>query len=173
MTDDKETVRFNVQMPEDLREDAKRNAERGELSEEVRNLFRRKAYGIGDTAKPSELEQAEAELEEVRNSIDNLRLKRSKIDAKIQSKENRETRLEERIDRLKAEQEEVNQSLDVLENMLQNGERMWPVRIKNAVDVDIDTAQELYLKLQDENPELPAEAFEEPAIHAPNDWTEI
>jgi len=160
-------------MPEDLREDAKRNAERGELSEEVRDMFRRKAYGIGDSEKPSELEQAEAELEEVRNSIDELRLKRSQIDAKIQSKENRETRLEERIDRLKQEREEVNQTLTVLENMLQNGERMWPTRIKNAVDVDQDTAQELYTILQDENPELPQEAFEEPPIHAPADWREV
>jgi len=173
MTDKDEKVRFTVQMPEDLREDAKRNSERGELSDNIRDLFRRKAYGIGDSESPSELEQAEAELQEVRNSIDDLRLKRSKIDAKIQSKENRETRLEERIDRLKAEQEEVNQSLDVLENMLQNGERMWPVRIKNAVDVDIDTAQELYLKLQDENPELPQEAFEEAGIYEENDWREL
>lgn len=167
---DESAVRFTVQMPEDLREDAKRNSERGELSEEVRDLFRRKAYGIGDTDKPTELEQTEAELEEVRNSIDDLRLQRSKIVAKIQSKENRETRLEERIDRLKQESEEINQTLTVLENMLQNGERMWPVRIKNAVDVDQDTAQELYMKLQDENPELPQEAFEEPGVHTPNDW---
>jgi len=172
MTDD-DKVRFTVQMPEDLREDAKRNSERGELSDDIRDLFRRKAYGIGDTDTPTELEQAEAELQEVRNSIDDLRLERSKIDAKIQSKENRETRLEERIDRLKQEQTEVNQTLEMLENMLQNGERMWPVRIKNAAGVDIDTAQELYVKLMDQNPELPDAAFEEPAIHAPNDWREV
>lgn len=165
-------VRFNVEMPEDLREDAKRNTERGELSEEVRDLFRRKAYGIGDTEKSTELEQAEAELQTIRNDIDNLRLERSQIDAKIQSKENRETRLEERVERLKQKRDEMSQTLTMLENMVQNGERMWPIRIKNAADVDKETADRLHQELQDQNPDLPDEAFTEPGFHTSADWRE-
>lgn len=169
---EEEQVRFTVQMPEELREDAKRNTDHGELSDDVRDLFRRKAYGIGDTEKPSELERVEAELQDVRDTIDDLRTERSKIEAKIQSKENRETRLEERRDRLREEKETASQALDMLENMLQSGERMWPVKIKNAADVDMDTAQDLYLKLKDRNPEIPEKAFTEPGVHEPANWSD-
>lgn len=165
-----EDVRFNVQMPKQLREDAKENTQRGELSEEVRELFRRKAYGMGAGERPSKTEQLKAELREVRTRIDDKRHERDKIDAEIQSLETRAARLEERLSELKEERSEMEQSLDVLENMLQNGERMWPVRIKNAVDVDHDTAKELYQQLRAENAELPDAAFEEPGVHTPTDW---
>lgn len=169
MTDD-DTVRYNVQMPKQLREDAKANAERGELAGEVRDVFRRKAYGMGGEETPSEIEQTKAELREVRDQIDEFRAKRDRIDRKIQTKESRVTRLEERLSELKDERSEVNAKLDVLENMLRNGERMWPVRIKNAVDVDRGTAEELYQELQARNGELPPVAFEEPDIDTPADW---
>lgn len=171
MSDDE--VRFNVKMPRTLRDDAKENAMRGELSEEVRNLFRQKAYGVGKSDSPSELEQTEAELREVRNQIDGLRHDRNKINAEIDSKETRAVRLEERISELKSDESEMEHALGVLENMLRNGERMWPVRIKNAVDVDPGTAQQLYTELQARNSELPEAAFKEPNIHAPNDWRDV
>jgi hypothetical protein len=63
-------------MPEELREDAKAKTERGELAEEVRDLFRQKAYGMGAGESPTELERKKAELESVRNNIDNLRHRR-------------------------------------------------------------------------------------------------
>ncbi|QAS68888.1 hypothetical protein HFTV1-gp55 [Haloferax tailed virus 1] len=169
---DKEDVRFNVIMPQTLRDDAKKNAERGELSEEVRDLFRRKAYGIGSSEQPSEIDETKAELREVRAQIDDLRHKRSQIDAKIQTKETRAARLEERISELQDQRDEVQQSLDVLENMLQNGERMWPKRIENAADVDEGTSHELYQELQTRNSELPKAAFEQPTVKTPADWRE-
>ena len=172
MSEEGKTVRYNVQMPETLREDAKANAERGELAEEVRNVFRQKAYGLGESHRPSEVEQTKAELREVRNQIDEWRVKRDRIDAKIQTKEARANRLEERLSELKEQQSDLGAKLDVLENMLRDGDRMWPVRIKNAVDVDKHTAQELYHELKERNGELPAAAFEEPTIHAPADWRE-
>lgn len=167
---EEETVRFNVQMSRKLREDAKRNTDRGELSEETRNLFRRKAYGIGSSAESSELDQAKAELREARNNVDQLRHERSMLDAKIESEESRVARLEERIDNLEEERNEMQTKVDMLENMLHNGERMWPVRIKNAADVDIETATKLYDELQDRNDELPEEAFEEPDVSTPANW---
>jgi len=171
MSDD-DYVRFNVRMPRKLRDDAKRNTERGELAEETRDVFRRKAYNIDPDGQPSELEQTKAELRDVRNSIDELRHERSKIDAKIDSEETRAARLEERLSELKQERGEIEQSLTLLENMLQSGDRMWPTRIKTAVDVDRGTANELYEELKSRNTELPEEAFEEPSIHTPADWKE-
>lgn len=173
MTDTDKTVRYNVQMPETLREDAKANSERGELASEVRDVFRRKAYGLGESETPSQIEQTKAELREVRNQIDEWRAKRDRIDAKIKTKEARANRLEERLSDLEEERSEMDTYLEVLENMLQNGERMWPVRIKNAVDVNRDTAGELYEELRARNGELPDAAFDEPSIHTPSDWREV
>lgn len=170
MTDKDDEVRYNVKMRKQLREDAKRNTERGELAQEVRNVFREKAYGHGARESVSELERKQAELSEVRDRIDDLRDERAKIEREIESQERRETRLEEQIQRLEQSQSEMQQSLDVLENMLQNGDRMWPVKIKNAVDVDRSTANKLYEELKDRNPDLPDKAFSEPGIHDSNGW---
>lgn len=169
MSDD-DYVRFNVRMPEKLRDDAKRNTERGELAEETRSVFRRKAYGVGGTEKLSELEQVKAELREVRNNIDDLRHKRNQIDAEIQTEETRAARLEERVDKLEEQRDDLHSSLETLENMLQSGDRMWPTRIKNAADVDMDTAEELYHELRGRNDDLPEAAFEEPSLQEPADW---
>jgi chromosome segregation ATPase len=174
MTDQKDDeVRYNVKMRRQLREDAKRNCERGELADEVRNLFRRRAYGEDAAGKTTELDKAKAEIREVRKRIDDLRDDRAEIENEIESQERRANRLEERIDQLEHSQSQLEQAVEMLENMLQSGERMWPTRIKNAADVDVSTADQLYQQLQDRNPELPPEAFEEPNIHASNDWRDV
>jgi len=164
-------VRYNVKMPKKLREDAKRNVQRGELSQEVRDLFRRKAYGADASQEFSELEQKKAELRSVRRDIDRLRDDRADIENEIQSKERRETRLEEEIERLEQQTDQLETQLEMLENMLHSGEYIWPVRIKNAADVDIETAKQLHRELQDRNVDVPQTAFEEPALHAPDDWS--
>jgi chromosome segregation ATPase len=171
-TNDDEQVRFTVQMPRKLREDAKRNSDRGELSEQTRELFRQRAYGVCGSAQQSELAQVKAELRDVRATIDELRHERSQIDAKIEAEEQRATRLEERVSNLEEQRSEIEQSVQMLENMLHAGERMWPTRIKNAADVDEGTAQEILSELQAQNPELPDAAFHEPGIHDPTDWRE-
>jgi chromosome segregation ATPase len=171
MTDD-DAVRYTVQMPRELREDAKRNAERGELAEEVRDVFRQRAYGIGGTDQPTELEKTKAELRDVRRTVDDLRHRRRQLDAEIEAKETRATRLEERVEALENERSEIETTVDTLENLLLDGDRMWPTKIKNAADVDASTAEELYHELRDRNPDLPDAAFEEPTVTAPADWTE-
>jgi len=172
--DDKDDeVRYNVKMRRQLRDDAKRNTERGELAENVRELFRRKAYGEGATGTTTEVERLKAELREVRERIDDLRDERSKIETEIQSQERRANRLEERIDQTEQQQSELDQTLNTLENMLQNGERMWPTRVKNAADVDKGTAQKIYQQLRNRNAELPNAAFTEPAVHESTDWRDL
>ena len=172
MNDGDDKVRYAVKMRRQLREDGKRNAERGELAEEVRAVFRRKAYGAGAVNSPTEVERTKAELREVRDRIDELRQKRGRIETEIEAQESRAARLEERLESLEADRDELEQSAEMLENMLHDGARMWPTRIKNAADVDADVAEELYQRLQDKNPELPPEAFEEPALSDPTDWRE-
>lgn len=174
MNDDKDQeVRFNVKMRMQLRDDAKRNTKRGELSEEIRDLFRRKAYGEQAAGETNEIDQLKAELRSVRDRIEDLRKERGKIENELESQERRGARLEERISALERDQQELTQTLETLENMLQSGERMWPTRVKNAADVDRDTAQKLYQQLKDRNGELPTAAFEEPSVHEPNDWRRV
>jgi len=163
-------VRYNVKMPQRLREDAKRNTERGELAEEVRKVFRRKAYGEGAVEEQSEIDKARSELREVRERIDDLRRDRGRIDNEIESQERRAARLEERISSLEQQRDQVDQTIQTLENMLQSGERMWPTRIKNASEVDESTAMQIYEALKDRNPELPSGAFEEPPVHGSSNW---
>lgn len=171
MTDD-DSVRFTVQMTKKLREDAKRNTDRGELSEAIRDIFRQRAYGIAGSAQPSELEQTKAELRDVRQHIDELRHERGQIEAEIEAEERRATRLEERVGTLEEERTAFEKHVEMLENLLLNGERLWPTRIRNAADVDDGTAHEILTELQGRNPEIPARAFEEPGIHESPDWQE-
>jgi len=173
MTDKDEEVRYNVKMRQQLREDAKRNTKRGELAEDVRDLFRRRAYGEQAAGETTELQRTKSELREVRERLEELRHERGKIQNEIESQERRAARLEERIEQLDQQNDQLEQAVEMLENMLQNGDRMWPTRIKTAADVDVSTAEQLYQQLKDRNPELPAVAFEEPHIHDPNDWREL
>jgi len=166
------TVRYNVQMTLKLRDDAKRNADRGELAKQVRDLFRQQAYGAGASEEFNELEQKKAELEEVRRHVDELRHEREKIGIEIQNEERRAARLEEQITALKQKTNQLETQLEMLENMLHSGEYIWPVRIKNAADVDISTARELHRQLQQRNEEVPQYAFEEAHPHDPDDWRE-
>jgi len=170
MTEKDDDVRYNVQMRRQLREDAKRNTERGELAQSVRDVFRQKAYGQRAAGETTELERVKAELTDVRERIDDLRTERGRIDNEIEAQERRANRLEERVDALERESDELEQTLETLENMLHSGERMWPVRVKNAADVDADTAEELYSRLKNRNADLPEAAFEEPGVHTPTDW---
>lgn len=167
-----EEVRYNVKMPQRLREDAKRNTDRGELADEVRKVFRRKAYGETAVDEPSELEKAKAELESVRERIDDKRRDRGRIENEIEALETRAARLEERIESLEEEHNAIDQAIEMLENMLQNGDRMYVARIKNAADVDEDTAKEIQARLKDRNAELPDRAFKLPTPHEDADWIE-
>lgn len=168
-TERDEQVRYNVQMPRKLREDAKRNCERGELAEAVRDVFRRKAYGCGSTA-PSETERVTAELRDARRHLDELRHDRNMKDTKIQAQETRVARLEERKDAAEARQSDIEETIDRLQALLSDGERLWPTRIKNETGCSTGRATELHKALKDRNPDVPDTAFLEPGVSDPTDW---
>lgn len=163
-----EDVRFNVQMSRRLRNDAKRNTERGELSESVRKLFRRKAYGTAGTEQSTEIERKKAELRDVRDTIDQLRRKRRRIDAEIETKEQRAARLEERIAQLEERDDKFDTVVDTLEGSLLEGQRVTPT----MVDDDLD-AQAVIETLKDRNPDVPNHAFELATPGEPTDWRRV
>jgi chromosome segregation ATPase len=167
MTDKDEEVRFNVKMRRQLRDDAKRSTERGELSEEVRDLFRRKAYGFSADSENTELERTRAELEKVRERIDDLRRERRRIDAEIESQESRATRLEEKVSRLEERDDKFATTVDTLESLLLDGARIFPER----VDDDLD-AEAIITELKERNPDVPDKAFRLSKPDEPTDWRE-
>lgn len=156
-------VRFNVQMPRRLRDDAKRDTDHGELSAEIRDLFRRIAYG--GTGGSSELDRVRSELDSVRDHIDDLRRQRRKIDAEIESKETRATRLEERIEKLESKSEQFDTTVETLEKVLLDGSRVFP----NRIDDDLD-ASRVIEELKERNPDVPDHAFRLAKPHEPNNW---
>lgn len=173
MSDDtNDTVKYTVRMPESLRDDAKNRAERGELADEVRGVFRRKAYGTDGLDQPTELEQAQAEIREVRRQIDEFRQKRDLLDSKISNKEKRANRLEERIEALEDRSSELDAKVEMLENLLHDGYPMWPAYIEDKANVESDVAGKLYDKLRARNSDLPDIAFEEPPVNGSSFWTE-
>lgn len=163
-----EDVRFNVKMRQQLRDDAKRNTERGELSEEVRDLFRRKAYGVDSTQETTELERVEAELRDVRDRLDDLRKERRRIDAEIETQESRATRLEERISRLEDRSDKFETAVNTLESLLLDGARVFPERVDDELD-----ARRVIAELKERNPDVPEHAYRLSQPHEPTDWREV
>jgi septal ring factor EnvC (AmiA/AmiB activator) len=171
---DDDTARYNVQMPKQLRSDAKRNTERGELSEAVRDLFRRKAYGApAADESPTELQRKRQELKEARRQLDDYRHERDQLEAKVSSQETRVARLEEQVSELEKQRANTQEMYDVLETMLQNGERLPVTRIQNVTDVDEQTARDLQQTLREEHPDVPDAAFSLAAPGEPTDWKEV
>ena len=168
MSDKDDDVRFNVKMRRQLRDDAKRNTERGELSEDVRDLFRRKAYGEAGTSKNTELEQKQAELDDVRDRVDELRRERRKIDAEIESQESRATRLEEQISRMEEQTDTFDTVVATLESMLLDGARIFPERVDDELD-----SKRVINELKDRNPDVPDYAFRLARVDEATDWREV
>jgi chromosome segregation ATPase len=166
--DKDDEVRISVKMRRQLREDAKRNTERGELSEEVRDLYRRIAYGTAGSEQQTEIERARAELQEVRDRIDELRQRRRKIDAEIETQETRATRLEERIESLEEQSNTFGTTVETLEGVLLDGGRIFPERVDDALNADA-----VIQELKDRNPDVPEYAFRLASPNEPNDWRDV
>lgn len=161
-------VRFNTRMKRRLRDDAKRKTERGELADEIRELFRRIAYGNDATKNNPQIDRLKAELRDARDHLDDLRSKRRRIDAQIEDEESRITRLEERIGSLEETNDKFESTVEALERVLLDGGRIVPSRI----DDDLN-AQAVIQELKDRNPDVPEYAFELAQNNANPDWRKV
>lgn len=167
MSDD-EFVRVNHRVPEHVRDAAQDKTEHGELSELVRNLYRRVAFGE-DVA---EHETVKHELERIRDEKDSLRRKVREVQAEIEAVERKETRLEEKLTKHQSREDKFEGHLEALETQLRGGSHITEThpgvqRAANVGDVDVD---EVIETLQERNPEVPGYAFEE-FMHADRQWT--
>jgi len=148
-------------MPAHLREAAKRNAERGELSKRVRELFREVAYGE-DIA---ENERKKQELAEVREKKDDLREQITTLQAELENVERKERRLEEQIQADQAVEQQFETILETLEAEVRDGANITEQRrsVKNASEIKGVEPSDVIQILKDRNPEIPSHAFLSPA----------
>lgn len=157
MSEDEDIVRTTVRMPRHLRDAAKAKTDHGELSEMVRGVYRRIAFGE-DVEEHAQLEQ---ELRRAREEKDDIRSEIRALQADLEEVERREARLEERLSEKNSRADKYDGALQTLEGMLMRGERVFvdhPV-VKDAARVGGVPQEEVIEELQTRNPEIPDHAF--------------
>lgn len=108
MSEDRDLVQFCTEMPRRLRKDALQNADHGEMSEMVRDLFRKKAYGPGVDGKPTELELLEAELREKKDQLNKLQAQKARVIEEIEINKQGIRRIEEQINSIDGSNQSFN-----------------------------------------------------------------
>lgn len=152
-----DSVNVTFLAPRHLRDAAKRQSERGEISEEGRKMLQRIAYG-------EEIEQEErlkAELEEKRAERDTLKGRRREIDSKLDTLDTEIARLEERVENRNERRDKYEGMLEMLETSLEEGNRVFPDhgQVKQAASVKGTTAEDVIDTLKRRNPDVSAEQF--------------
>lgn len=163
MTDDQ----INFTVDSDAKELAKEKLDYGELSKRLRQTVEQIAFGE-DVSKHTQLQQR---LETLREEKDELRGKRRKIDADLETVEQKITRVEEQLSELDKREDRYEAALEMLEESLAEGGRVFPdhgqvVRAARLGNVDEDQVIE---DLKERNPSVPAHAFVN-GIEADKEW---
>lgn len=161
MTQDDETddemVRTTIQMPRNIRDEAKNQTEHGELSEMVRDLFREVAFG----EEINKREQYKKQLERVRDEKDEVRGEIRDLQSRLDTLEDKESRLEERLSESTSLKDKYDGMLEMLEQTLYSGTHVD--KNHGAVERAANTAgvepEDVIEDLKDRNPEVPDYAF--------------
>lgn len=156
MTGD-DTVRTTITMPRHLRDAAKENAEHGELSERVRSLYRRIAFG----EDVDQHETVKLELERVRSDKDDVRAQIRDLQAELDRLETKEARLEEKLSKHTSRQQKYEGHLESLETLLYDGvhvdeEHPGVEKAANAAQV---SPSDVIDDLRERNPQIPDYAY--------------
>ncbi len=161
-------VRVTHRVPSHVRDAAQDRTEHGELSEEVRSLYQRIAFG----EEVAEHDTVRRELERVRDEKDDTRRQIRELQAELEELERRETRLEEKLSKHTSRQDKYEGHLEALETQLRDGTHIWPDHpgVKRAANTAEMEPEEVIEELQERNPEVPDYAFQD-AMHADRVWT--
>lgn len=154
---DEETVQVSHLVPEHVKDAAKEKTEHGELSEHVRNLYRRMAFGE-DVA---EHETVKMELERVRDEKDDVRRKIRDLQSDLEAIERKETRLEEKLNQHTSRKDKYEGHLESLETQLAQGAHISTTHpgVKRASNVGNVDKDEVITDLRERNPSVPDHAF--------------
>lgn len=170
MSDDEDFVRVTHRVPQHVRESAQQNTEHGELSELVRSLYNRIAFGDAEGGA----ESIQIELERVRAEKDELRDQIRRLQNELQTVEQRETRLEEKLSTHRSRKDKYEAHLESLEELLYDGSHIDPGHsvVQKAASAANTSAEDVVEHLQERNPDIPKYAFVD-ARSAENRWTGV
>jgi len=154
-------VNFNA--PEETVKKAKSKLEHGEMSERLRATLKEIAHGTDvaeQTRIKDHIQQLREDRRDVEGQINSLQRERDEIDRKI-------GRLEERLDTLMDQQGEYEGFLQSIEQDLHDGKSVFigHGKIETAADLGDCTQEEVIEALQERNPDLPPERFEQGTVH--------
>lgn len=169
MTDD-DHVRVGHRVPEHVREAAQQNTEHGELSEMVRSLYKRVAFGDADGG----VESIEVELERTRAEKDELREEIRELQNELQTVEQHETRLEEKLSAHRSREDKYDAFLESLEDRLYEGQHIDPGHptVEKAAAAANTEPEAVIADLQERNSHIPEYAFV-PMEDAERRWTGV
>lgn len=167
---EQEYTRYTVRVPRSAKELAMQKAEHGEMSEKVRTLFQTVAFG----EEVGERSQLQRELSEIRQKKDEKRAKKREIETEIANLEQRETRIEDQISSLSSQEDKFEGMLEMLEELLYDGVRMWPDngKVQKAAAMGSLEPEGVIKKLKERNPSIPGHAFES-KMKARKEWRGI
>lgn len=167
MSDD-DHVRVNHRVPNHVRDAAQDKTEHGELSELVRNLYKRVAFGE-DVAQH---DTVKLELERVRDEKDDVRRQIRELEAELETIESKERRLEEKLSKHNSRQDKYEGHVESLESQLLDGTHISPSHpgVQRAANVGECDGEDVIDDLRERNPEVPDYAFED-MMHAEREWT--
>lgn len=168
MSDD-DSVRVTVCVPEEVRDAAKDKLPHGGMSEEVRDLLTRIAFG----EEVNQRSRLERQAEELRERRAEKRRERRELDANIENLDDRIETIERKLGELSTREERYEAKLEELEYRLRSeGTRIFTghglvERVASEAGVE---PEGVIGDLKERNPDVPDFAFE-PAIHDhENEW---
>lgn len=158
---------LHVQVDGDAKELAKEQLGHGGLSEAVRRRIDEIAYGE-EVSKHTRLSQR---LQTLRNEKDELRSKRRELDAQIEEVEQKVTRIEEQLSHLDKREDKFDAALEMLEETLHSGDRVWPEhgQVQRAARIGGVEPTDVIERLQERNPSVPEFAFND-GLHDSREW---
>jgi len=167
MIDDQEMVQVSHLVPEDVKEDARENAQHGDLSEAVRQAYEIVADG-DDYEDRFRLEQR---LERTRSEYESLVEQKERIEREMRDLKSQIGRLESKLESIEEADAEYNESLKDLTVSLRQGEHLFPshAAVQEAAELGNCEARDVIQELKDRNPEIPDDAFV-PAHEAEFGW---
>jgi TolA-binding protein len=163
MSEDDDTVRVGHIVPREIRDQAQDNSEHGELSEEVRSLYRKKAQR---STTPNR-DEIDAELRQLRGEIDEAKLELRRFTeekrATIEAKEKRVARLEERKDKTQSKSDQFEGAIEQLVARIENGEHVFPELngVKSAAKIVGEPPEYVISEVRERCPDAPDELFEQ------------
>lgn len=164
MTDKKQV---NHLVPTDIKERAKENAEHGELSEAVRDVYRMYAT----TGGAETLAQLEVRLRKTRRERESLEDRIKHLREELETVREQERGLQEQIREYEQETTEYERVMSELSAMLRDGNSVFPShgKVKTAASTKGCSVSEVMDDLRDRNPDVPDARFQEGTTDEPAD----